>query len=297
LDDPRGTLFATPVRPTIGAIFSIAHRLYSARWGLVVGVSVVAIVLNIVLSALAGVFDRLLVGPNTLIRPATLLAQTLVGAPLVVGPLYVVVRIFRGEPAEFTDMFIGFQRWGIIVGVAAIIGVLNFVLMLPLQLAMSGFGTSTGGNLALMVAVILLGSLMTVGVLLWINIRLYFAPLLCVDPAGPRLGIINSIKTSWTMTNGYVRPLFVVAIALGIIAGVSLLLLIIPFILYGGPLIACVGGVAYALICHRTGVIPLAPYTECPYCEYDLRQSESDRCPECGNFVDREAVGGNSPLN
>lgn len=297
MHDPRRVLFATPARPTIGNIFTLAHRVYGSHWGLIVGVSAVAVVLNLIVGAIGGGIDYLLVGPDAMISPASLVLQAVFGTPLVVGPLYVVVRVFRGEEAGFGDMFIGFQRWGVVAGVGAIVGVINFVMLFPLQLVAASTASSMGGNAAVAIVVTLLASLATIFVALWINIRLYFAPLLCVDPHGPLPGAVDSIKTSWNMTGQHTWALFVIAIALGIIATVSLLLLVVPFVLYGGPVIACAGGVAYALIAHRTGLIPLAPYTECPFCEYDLSDTDSDRCPECGNFVDREAVGGDAPLS
>lgn len=297
MDDPRRVLFATPARPTIGNIFTLAHQVYGSHWGLVVGVSAVAVVLNLIVAAIGGAIDYFLVGPDAMLSPASLVLQAVFGTPLVVGPLYVVVRIFRGEQAGFGDMFVGFQRWGVVAGVGAIAGVINFVMLIPLQLATMSSASSMGGNSTVAIIVTLLASLATLFVALWINIRLYFAPILCVDPNGPRTGAVDSIKTSWTMTAQHTWALFVVAIALGIIATVTLLLLLVPFVLYGGPVIACAGGVAYALIGHRTGLIPLAPYTECPYCEYDLSDTDSDRCPECGNFVDPEAVGGDIPLS
>jgi uncharacterized membrane protein len=286
METSLATPFVPPVRPTAGNIFSISHRLYAARWGLIVGVSVTAFVLSWVLGLLTGLMDLALVGTDAYFNPLSTLSQILVGAPLLVGPLYVTARLFRGEPAEFADLFVGFRRWGPVVVVALLVQVIVYAVVIPFGLAMTAVGLTAGGNPAAIAGIAIFGLLM-LGLVVWIAIRLYFATLLCADPAGPRLGIVASIKASWDITRGHAWALFVVAVGLGILAMISLILLIVPFLLYGGPVLMCAGGVAYALVCHEAGLIPLAPYDDCPFCKYDLRATGSDTCPECGSTVFR----------
>lgn len=289
MDSSPTTPFAAPVPPTVGNLFSLAHRLYASRWGLIVGVTVVAFVLSWLLSVVTGLLDMALVGSDALFSPLSTLSQILIGAPLLVGPLYVTARLFRGEPAAFDDLFVGFRRWGPVVVVALLVQILIYAIIIPFGFAMMAIGLGSGGSPALYAFIALLALLMF-GAVIWVAIRLYFATLLCADPTAPRLGILESIRTSWEITRGHAWPLFVVAVALGILAMISFVLLIVPFLLYGGPILVCAGGVAYALICHRSGLIPLAPYDDCPYCNYDLRAIESDTCPECGSTVFRPSA-------
>jgi uncharacterized membrane protein len=284
MDATPAAPFAPPVQPTAGNLFSLAHRLYTSRWRLIVGTSVAALVLNWLIAAIAGLLDLAIVGRDAVISPLSTLTQILVGAPLLVGPLYVATRLFRGEPAEFADLFVGFERWIPVVAVALLVQVIVYVAVIPIGVALAAVGLGTGGNPAAVAGVALLG-LLLFGVVIWLSIRLYFATLLCADRRGPRLGAIESIKTSWGITRGHAWALFVVAVGLGILAAISLVLLVVPFLLYGAPILVCAGAVAYALICHDAGLIPLAPYDDCPYCKYDLRATESTTCPECGSTV------------
>lgn len=289
MQTPLATPFVVPVPPTAGNIFSISHRLYAARWGLIVGVSATAFVLSWILSVITGILDFFLVGQDALINPLSIASQILIGAPLLIGPLYVTARLFRGEPATFGDMLVGFRRWGPVVVVALLVQVIIYAVVIPFGVAIAAVGLTSGGNPVAIAAVAAFGLLM-LGVVIWIAIRLYFATLLCADPFGPRLGIVSSIRTSWSITQGHAWALFVVAVGLGFIAIISFILLIVPFLLYGGPLLMCAGGVAYALVCHQAGLTPLAPYDDCPFCKYDLRATNSDTCPECGSTVIRAAT-------
>jgi uncharacterized membrane protein len=273
-----------PVPPTASAIFSLAHKLYAARWGLIVGVSVTAFLVIGLLGLITGLIDSALVGPDSMFDPISALSQILVGTPLLLGPLYVTARLFRGEPADYKDLLVGFRRWGHVVVVTLLIHIIVYAGVIAFALAMLAAGFAPGGRLGAIAAIGLIGIFMLCFVI-WIAIRLYFAALLCADPAGPNLGIIESIRTSWDITRGHAWALFILAVAGTLIAMMSLLLLVVPFVLYGGPLLMCISGVAYALICHKAGLIPLAPYDQCPFCNYDLRAIESDICPECGRAV------------
>lgn len=283
--DPA-TPLAAPVLPTARNILSLAHQTYASRWGLIVGASVTALVLSWVIGFVAGLLDLAIVGSDALITPVSALAQILVITPLAIGPIYIAVRLFRGEPAEFGDLTVGFRRWGAIVAITFLTYALMYLVLVPFGVAigaLAGFGSAGPAMIALTV---LLGFGM-LGVMLWVGVRLYFATLLCADPAGPRLGVIESFKTSWSITRGHAWALFVVAVALVLISAVAALLLVVPFLLYAGPLIMCAAAVAYALVCHEAGLIPLAPYDDCPHCKYDLRATESPTCPECGQTVPR----------
>lgn len=277
-----------PVPLTSSNLISLAHRLYKARWGLIVGGFAIAVILGWIVGVVAAFADALIFGADAIFNPINLLSQIFFNTPLTVGSLYIAVRVFRNEPANLGDLWIGFSKWLPVVAVGVLVQVVIWAALIPIGIAFAAIGgtAGAGGGPALMAVTAVLG----IGLLIfavWFSIRLYFATLLCADPAGPNLGIIESIATSWRITSGHAWALFAVAIVLGIVAAISMLLLIVPFFLYGGPVLVCAGAAAYALACHKSGIIPLAPYDDCPYCGYSMQQVPTDTCPECGNTVNR----------
>jgi uncharacterized membrane protein len=279
-------LFET-VPLTVSNILSLSHRLYTARWGLIVGAFALAIVLQWIIGAITGLIDIAIFGQDLIVSPINLLAQILFSTPLLVGALYVAVRVYRNEPATIGDVWIGFSKWLPVVAVGLLVQLAVYGAMVPIGIAIGILAGAGGGPAMAALAVLLAIGLLVLAV--WLSIRLYFATMLCADPAGPNLGVIESITTSWRITSGHAWTLFVVAVVLGLLAMVSLLLLIVPFFLYGGPVLVCGGAAAYALACHKAGIIPLAPYDDCPHCGYPMRDAPTDTCPECGNEVYRTA--------
>tara|TARA_R110000782_G_scaffold20398_3_gene55090 strand:- start:18834 stop:19727 length:894 start_codon:yes stop_codon:yes gene_type:complete len=288
--DPAGPgpafhpLFET-VPLTISNVLSLSHRLYTARWGLIVGAFSLAVVIQWIIGAVTGLIDIAIFGQGLIVSPLNLLAQILISTPLLVGALYVAVRVYRNEPATLGDLWIGFSRWLPVVAVGLLVQLAVYGAMLPIGVAAGILAGAGGGPATVAVAVILAIGLLILAI--WLSIRLYFATMLCADPAGPNLGVVDSITTSWRITSGHAWTLFVVAVAMGIVAMLSLVLLIVPFFLYGGPVLVCGGAAAYALACHKAGIIPLAPYDDCPHCGYSMRDAPTDICPECGNVVHR----------
>lgn len=287
---PRFAPLELPHKLTFSAIFSLAHRVYSLRFGLIVGAVTVALLIQFLVGFTAGLIDLgifALIGLSQIpVQPITILVQAAIGTPLAVGPMFIAARIYRGERTGFGDMWIGFARWMPVAAVGLIVQLITLAITLPLTISMITIGGWTSTNPLGIAAVATLAMLS--GVLsLFIAVRLYFAALLCADPAGPSLSITDSVKTSWRITGTCIYPLCGAAIVLSIIGFFTMILILVPFFLYGGPIIAAAGGVAYCIACHHAGVIPLAPYDDCPICGYDLRDSEGATCPECGSNVPR----------
>lgn len=283
--DDRFAPIAPPLTVRFGHIVSTAHTIYNTRWGLVVGAFCVATLIQWIIGIPAGLLDIALFGQNTVFSPIASLTNILVGTPLTLGPAYVAVRIYRGQHTSVGDVFVGFSRWVPVVCVGLAIQAAVIAMSAAMGVTVTAAATSASPGVILTGAIF---ALVCVALLIWVSIRLYFATLICVDPEGPRPSPIECLSTSWNMTSGHTLPLLGVALLMTVIATLTAVCLIIPLLLYGGPIFAAAAAAAYAFACHESGIIPLAPYDDnCPHCGYDLSATDTPRCPECGRDVPR----------
>ncbi|MBL4592108.1 MAG: hypothetical protein JKY96_09135 [Phycisphaerales bacterium] len=266
-------------------IFGWAHAILGFKWGLLVLAALLLTIYNFTAGAITSLIDIFMFGP-VWISPFNTLHTILVVTPLSVGPIYIAAKIFRGERADFGDLFVGFRRWGSVVLIGLIIQVALLVAMIPFGIAGGILFVSGGGNIIIGLLVLLLFLVMLLGIM-YVGVRIYFATLLCADPLGPQLSVTESISESWRITRTSALTLFGTAIVIGAIAGICLMFLILPGILYGLPLVYAAAGAVYVVLTHKHAIIPLSGYDECPYCEYDLRGTEETICPECGSTVIR----------
>lgn len=289
LDDRELNPIAAVDRVSFGNIFSWAHAVLGARWGILALAALVLTVYNFAAQIITSLVDTALFGQTIVafFSPLTVIHSVLVVAPLGVGPIYIAARTFRGEYAGFDDIFIGFHRWGSVVLVSLLIQLAVFILSTGFGVVAASVGLTSGaaGSVLLMIGV---AGIIFAIVMLYLSVRIYFATLLIVDPIGPHSSALESLQISWHLTSRSAWTLFWTAIVISVIAGVCFLLLILPGILYGMPLIYAASGAVYVILTHEHGIIPLAGYDHCPYCQYDLTDTEGDICPECGNTVPRK---------
>ncbi len=274
-------------RVTFGNIFGWSHRVMSWKWGLLVGCAASLVIYEFVVSFFLSMAIQFAFGTGVLFNPLEFLHSILVIAPLSVGPIYIAAKIFRGQRAVFDDIWIGFTRWAPIVLIGFLIQAGYLIAMVPIGVMIAMSQRATAGNSALTILLMLvLGLALLVGSV-YIAVRLYFATLLCADPMGPKLGGISAITESWRITRNSAWTLFLTAIVISIIAGISAACLFIPLILYGLPLTYGAAGAVYVILTHQSGIIPVEGYDVCPYCEYDISTLDTSQCPECGSHVIR----------
>jgi hypothetical protein len=203
-------------------------------------------------------------------------------APFAVSLVYTNVRAVRGENPNallfFSDAWP--RYWGL-VGVTVLTWLIMVGVMLPFALiaVLAGVLGASGGGALTIFLVIAFVLLVAIPLLLYLQARLSFAGVLYMDAPPGRLGVIDSITLSWRRTAPFAWALVGLHLLLAIIVLGSFLLLFLPAIFLGFPiLLACIAA-AY------TQIFPKSCAGLCPNCGYDCRSSPPGTCPECGTLL------------
>jgi hypothetical protein len=275
---------------TIGNAIGAGGRGFSRRYGLLLGAS--ALYLLILLGAKMVGF----VSSFVTLLPLVEWAGAFLFYPIILlGLLEIGHRAVRDRRATASDLFLPFRRYWPVVGASAIVtlGVV-LIFLVPavlvalffLLLAVSG-GGSPGGGIGMTVAFSAMGLML----LLFLGLfpRLMFAPMVCLDTEMRTSGPVESVKIAWAMTGRRgVRLRLAALLVLGyIFAGICALLVLLPLLFVAMPLGIAVYGAAYWQISHAYWT---AREHRCRRCEYDLRDTRMDRCPECGTPVPPEQL-------
>ncbi|MEO1007730.1 MAG: hypothetical protein AAFX79_04140 [Planctomycetota bacterium] len=238
---------------TLGSALSDAHGLLGRNYGLLLGATLLLVLLNLAIVAVAGLIDAALVGPDAMVQPVSQLASLLITTPLGIGAGMLAAMRYRDGTGTLSTLFIGFSRYGVVVLIALLymIGLWGFIFIGAVVVGIAAAAAiAAAGSVGLVVPIVL--GLALYAVLIYFAIRLWFATMLAVDPLGAKPGSIEAIQLSWYLTHGKVSTLFVTGVVLTLILIASILLLILPFVFYGLPLAACVTGVLYVLVCRPT---------------------------------------------
>lgn len=187
---------------SLGHLFARSWPLFKEHLWLMVGAFTVYALLTGGLGSGFGSYD------STFLN----LVALVIAGPLVAGLYWLMLKLHRGEHAEFADLFAGFQEFGRALGV--------FVLAF----------------LAVMVGVFLL---IVPGIILAVG--LWPALYLVMDD---NLGVMDTLRRAWAMTRGYRWPLFVLNIVLGLVTMAGLLAFGIGF-LFSGAFAMSVSAAAY----------------------------------------------------
>ncbi len=257
---------------TIGSLLSNGHRTLTNHYGTILGAVLVVLLLYFVAGFITNLIDGALVGEDALIAPMSLITQVLLLGPLGVGTGMLAAMRFRDGSGDLNTVFIGFTRYPQMVLVSLILQLIGLSLTV-LSWAMALLGIFAMGPPGMVGAILAILALAVV--VIYVMIRVYFAGLVCVDPAGSRPAALDAISYSWRMTSDHTLMLFCASILGALIAIGTLLLLVLPFIFYGLPLLTCATGVAYAMLAAR-----MENSKDCPHCGYP--RSDSPVCTECG---------------
>jgi hypothetical protein len=262
-------------------VLEVAWGALKSRYGMLLGLGVLYAAIVIVVSIATNLLDQMLMGTsNPRFKPISGLSNFLVAAPLAVGVVYIGAGAVRGHRVEVKDLFIGFTRYWVVVGIAFLLWVimvgLTLVILIPTVLI--GGAAGAGGGSGLLILMIPLVIAMVVA-MVYLTVRLWFATIVAVDPLGPQGGVVDSIKLSWEMTRKRSLSLFLLAMFLALVFLISALLLILPAIFFAMPFVIAAWGAAYALTAAEDGITPLDDV--CSYCGYPRPAGQV--CPECGD--------------
>lgn len=110
----------SPIRIDLGEVFTFAYQIFVRNMGLLVAASVVCLVPQILSNLIRAAFEngRGDMGP---IAAATMLVLYLIQIYLVIGQTRISLRLVRGQPVEFSDLFKGGDKFLPIVGFSLLI--------------------------------------------------------------------------------------------------------------------------------------------------------------------------------
>lgn len=187
-------------------------------------------------------------------------ATVLVGIPLAAGIQWAGVRAARKE-LDVSDLFAPYKRFFTVLGIALVSGLLQLAVALPLVfVGLLTLGSAIVDNDVLhrpvngvLVGVLLLMAFVTLGVMIYLSTRLYFASVLAIDPrtasaqTGP-LGVVEALKRSWELTSGRAFEVLAYGLCAILVAFATVLLFCVGLFFVGFPLMIVFYGSAYELL-------------------------------------------------
>ena len=237
---------------TFDAAFAKGMALFKSRYGGLLAATLVFILVLLGVGLVKGLVNTVLgVDPNHTSPTATdHLIDIFFTVPLTAGILLITLLHLRGESPAMGTLFAGFRRYWPLVGIGVLL-MLIFVGPIVVAALFLGFGAllmpiTSAAAPAITVTAILVG-LVLICILIMLYTKLIFASLLCIDPR-TRLGVCDSIATSWRMTGPVFWPLLGLIIVMGLILIGTIIVLVLPVFFVGIPLCLAITVSAYELV-------------------------------------------------
>ena len=237
---------------TFDAAFAKGMALFKSRYGGLLAATLVFILVIGGVALVKSLVNTVLgVDPDHASPTATdHLIDIFISAPLTAGILLIALLHLRGESPAMGTLFAGFRRYWPLVGIGVLL-MLIFVGPIVVAALFLGFGAllmpiTSAAAPAITVTAILVG-LVLICILIMLYTKLIFASLLCIDPR-TRLGVCDSIATSWRMTGPVFWPLLGLIIVMGLILIGTIIVLVLPVFFVGIPLCLAITVSAYELI-------------------------------------------------
>lgn len=259
-------------------ILTDAWRLMAANYGLLLGVTAVAVGITVA-SAVVSMGLEQLHGAFSI--SWDVLTYIFIDAPLLTGITMLGLRLARGERPALDAMFDGFRAYWPVVLLNFVTGLIVALGVAAVLLPIAGLiGLSAlGGGRAPVVLVTLGVAIATVlgfGLYLFLSARLFLADVLFIDQTGPRPAPMDAIRLSWRITGPVTLTLVLLGLLAAVLALGTALMLIIGLILLGMPLLIAMFGVTVRRM------LESLDRPVCNHCGFDTSASTQPRCPECG---------------
>jgi hypothetical protein len=256
---------------SFAAAFSVGWDSFKAQWGLLALIGLLYIAFTIVLSLplYAGMLTVQFAGWTSdtitlivVLATATQLVSFFVGPPLLAGVLYAGVRAARRE-LRFADCFVGFRRYGAVLGTVVLGGLIIFAAVLVPYLIVIGGGMMVINQTALTltsvlgVVIAIIGYALALAIAFPATVALIFSVLLVVDPRVSATGGMSALIEGFAMTKGNRPSLCGLLFVLYLILGMSVYACCVGVVLFGAPLMLAGIGAAYELIRIERSAAPI----------------------------------------
>lgn len=218
--------------------FSAGWDTLKSNYGVVLGATVVYMIIAMVVGVIP------IIGA---------LLSLFIVTPVLAGLLVLGVKAHQGSP-QFSDLFVGFSKYLPVLGIGLLLGLVYFVIAIPIFVVMAvgsipPFGDpdafSQNPPSAGLIAAMAIAYLFAIVCNVFITSRVMFAYPLCLQAD---LGVVDSIKTSWTSTKPVMWTQIGLLIVMGLIVAVCAVACFVPAVFFGLPLMICVYGAAYNLL-------------------------------------------------
>lgn len=192
---------------------------------------------------------------------ASILFESMVFVPYLLGATLVVVRLLRGERVEFADSWAGFRSWGrvLLIQICWTLGFLAFALVFVVPFAVPAYllqsRAAPGESVSAVLVILGVGAALALPCWIYLYIRLHFSMLAVIDPRCRRPSMAGAFRISWQATRGLgtVGSLLVLLVLCGLILLAGALLCLLPLVFLSWPYVTAVSAAAYGyLIPKRT---------------------------------------------
>ena len=258
----------------LASIWSLTFETFGRRYAMLLGAALLSLLIIMGAGIVTLVLDMVFVFTG-------FVRGIFFDIPFGVGVWYVALRCVRGEEARIEQLFVGFSRYWVVLGLGVVVNIATFLAMLP-GFVLVGIGIVSlvnGSSQTLGIALLSVGAIVAAIGGGLVASRLWWATLLAIDPRAERPNFGACLEISWSMTAGRWPIVILLYLATAILTLLTFAILVLPWLFFTLPLVAAGSASVYHLL---SKPIVRPPEGFCTACGYDIRGLEGNICPECG---------------